>query len=185
MRPLPDTYGDNFPVAEGLFWNPRMPWRHGHVTPSPEASWWFRVGWWTVVVVLMGLLVLVAVHDGFSAELSTGRKAPSGTLVVRFHEGAIQYPDGAASALLHEVRFHPDSLRRLNARYGLVAVERVVSATQPTQRLYRLVFATAAGLERILTAYRHDPHVDSADMVPRDSSRTRAGRGVLLYTRDA
>ena len=185
MRPPLDAYGDNFPVAEGLFWNPRTPWRHGHVTPSPEASWWFRVGWWTVVAVLMGLLVLVAAHDGFSAEPLPSPGTSSGTLVVQFYEGALQYPDGAVSALLHEVRFHPESLRQLNARYGLVAVERVVNPTRPTRRLYRLVFATAAGLERTLMAYRHDPHVMSADVDPKNPSRAGGHYGVPLYTRDA
>ena len=63
MRRVPDTYGDNFPATDGSSWNPRIPWRHGHVMPSAVPTWLPRLGWWTVVTILMGLLVFLVVRD--------------------------------------------------------------------------------------------------------------------------
>lgn len=156
-----DTYGDNFPVAKGFPWDPRTPWRHGHAMPGAGARHWSQVGWWTLVVVLMGLLLLVAVRDGFSAEPS----APN-ELIVTFKEGAIRYPDGAAIALLHRVQFQPPSLQRLNARFGLVAVARVVSPAAPTARTFRLRFASRTGLTRAVAAYQRDPSVQAVALGP-------------------
>jgi len=148
--------------------------------PSAVPTWLPQLGWWTVVMVLMGLLVLVVVHTGFSEE-----PAAAGELIVRFHDGALRYPDGAPRALLHQVQFHPMSLQRLNARYGLVAVERVMSQTQATQRMFRLVFASRVGLERVLTAYRHDPYVISAELVDSQSLPANRVTPFVRDTRDA
>ncbi len=150
-----DVYGDNFPVAQGLFWDPRTPWRHGQAMPGRGARRWAQVGWWALVAVLMGLLVLLAAREGFSAE-------PAGELIVTFDEGAVHYPDGTSNALLHQVEFRPASLQRLNARFGLVAVARVVNAAAPTARTFRLRFASRTGLARTLAEYQRDPHVLSA-----------------------
>lgn len=163
MKPPPEVYGDNFPVADGLSWDPRIPWRHRHAGPHRPAPWLRRIGWWTVVAGLMGLLMLLAAHDGFSAPAvseAAGSSAQSGgTLVVQFREGAVRYPDGWRHALLHDVEFLPVSLQRLNACYGLIAMERVTSATRHLPHTFRLLFASPAGMTRAAAAYRGDPHV--------------------------
>jgi len=154
-----EWYGDNFPVAEGWYWDPRVPWRHPHVMPIPPRPWLGRIGWWLVVLVGLGILGLVAAHDGFSAEMPA-----STALIVRFHEGAVQLPDGTVRALSPHVAFSSASLQRLNARYGLVVVEQVVSPTQVTSRTFRLLFASTTTAARAVLAYRHDPSVISADI---------------------
>lgn len=109
-------------------------------------------------------------------------------LLVTFQEGAVRYPEQSSKALLHQVRFLPASLQRLNARYGLVTIERVVNPAQSTAQMYRLVFASSMGLDRTLLAYRRDPHVVSASLVlpdPRPAARARSGPPLALYTRDA
>lgn len=182
MKPLPETYGDNFPVTAGWSWDPRVPWRHRHATPSAPSPWLRRLGWWTVVTVLMGLLFLWVVHDGFSAEVASGAE-----LIVQFQEGAVQYPDGVSRALLHDVTFAPTSLQRLNACFGLIAVERVTSPTRPTVRMFRLLFAARAGMDRAVAAYRRDPHVLSVIGAPGPSGagQTVSGTRGSLPTRDA
>ena len=150
--------------------------------PGQRTRRWSQLGWWTVVMILMGLLVLLAVRDGFSAE-----PVPAGELIVTFDEGAIRYPEGAASALLHQVEFRPASLQRLNARFSLIAVARVVSAAAPTARTFRLRFASQTGLQRALAAYQRDPHVLSAALGS-PNLRPRAGRRrghPALWTLDA
>lgn len=156
-----DIYGDNFPVAKGFFWDPRTPWRHGHAMPGAGARRWPQVVWWTLVVVLMGLLLLVAARDGFSAE-----PAAANELIVTFKEGAVRYPDGAPIALLHRVTFQPPSLQRLNAHFGLVAVARVVNPAAPTARTFRLRFASRTGLTRAIAAYQRDPYVHTVALGP-------------------
>lgn len=166
-----EPYGDNFPVAQGLFWDPRTPWRHGQAMPSRSARRWAQVGWWAVVAVLMGLLIVLAAREGFSAE-----PGPSNELIVTFDEGVVRYPEGAASALLHQVEFRPASLQRLNARFGLVVVVRVINAAAPTARTFRLRFASPTGLARTLVEYRRDPHVLSAALgavTPRSRAASR------------
>lgn len=178
----PETYGDNFPVSEGWPWDPRTPWRHAHMTPQVPPRWVRRLGWWTLVALLMGLLMLAAAHEGFSAPAP----ASGHDLLVRFHEGVVGYPEGAPRALLHEVEFRADSLRRLNARYGLVAVERVVNPAESTGSLFRLRFCSVAGLDRTLAAYRRDSHVVSADLAGRQETRaTTRDPPLVVPTGDA
>lgn len=161
MKPPPDTqYGDNFPATAGWSWDPRVPWRHRHAMPGEPPPWLRRVGWWSLVAMLMGLLFLWAVRDGFSAEAAPS--ARTAALIVQFREGAVQYPEGMVRVSLHEVQFIPASLQRLNAHFGLIAVERVTSATRPTVRTFRLLFASRTGMARALAAYRQDPHVLAA-----------------------
>lgn len=167
-KPL-DAYGDNFPVSEGWFWDPRVPWRHAQVTPTVK-PWWRPVTWWTLVMLLMGLLLLLAAHEGFSDD-------GAAQLVIRFHDGALIYPDGVLRALSHEVTFHSASLRRLNARFGLIAVERVVSRTRSTHGTFKLLFASTSGLAEALAAYRHDPQVISVEpAILKDGEADRKGQ---------
>lgn len=155
MKRPSDIYGDNFPVAGG-FWDPRTPWRHVQTVPSHRAVRWAQVGWWSLVVLLMSLVVLLTVREGYSEEPAAGE------LVVTFREGVIRYPEGMASALFRDVEFRPISLQQLNARFGLVAVARVVSPAKPTASTFRLRFASRTGLRRALAAYQRDPNVRSA-----------------------
>ncbi len=180
MQTPPDTYGDNFPVAEGLGWNPRTPWRHAHVTPTTPPPWVRQLGWWTLVMILMGGLLMLAAHDGFSEEA-----APT-DLIVQFHEEVLHYPEGTPRLLAPRVAFEPVSLQRLSARYGLIEVQRVASPTALTRHLFRLRFAASSGMAQLLEAYRGDPHVAAAELfrgLPAASTRSRAPS--LLFTRKA
>lgn len=180
MHTPPDSYGDNFPVAEGLGWSPRTPWRHAHVTPSIPPPWVRRLGWWTLVMLLMGGLLVLAAHDGFSEEPAQAE------LVVWFQEGALQYPEGTPRLLVPRVAFEPASLQRLSARYGLIEVQRVASPTALTRHLFRLRFAASSGLEQLVAAYRRDPHVVAAELLHRTpTASTRARASSLLFTRKA
>ncbi len=180
MHTPPDTYGDNFPVAEGLGWNPRTPWRHAHVTPTAPPPWVRQLGWWTLVMLLMGGLLMLAARDGFSEE-----PAPA-ELVVWFQEGVLRYPEGTPRLLVPRVEFEPASLQRLSARYGLIEIQRVASPTALTRHVFRLRFAASSGMDQLLEAYRRDPHVVAAEVlrgVPAASTRSHAPS--LLFTRKA
>lgn len=187
MKPPLDTYGDNFPVAEGFSWNPRVPWRHAHVRPGQKVSWVRWAGWWMLVMVLMGALLVLATQDGFSEEpaLTKWERSPSGELLVRFKEGALSYPDGASRVLIHQVQFGSASLRDLGVRYGLITIEQVRSPDRLTRRLFRLHFASQFGLERALAEYRKNPGVISAEMVPGLPSPKNLPGQASVYTRDA
>lgn len=153
MKRPSDTYGDNFPVVGG--WDPRTPWRHAQALPGSRRTL-AQIGWWSLVVILMSLVLLLAARDGFSEE-----PTPS-DLVVTFQDGVVGYPEGEAHALSNRVEFRSASLRQLNARFGLVTVTRVISPAQPTASTFRLRFASQTGLDRALTAYRRNPHVRAA-----------------------
>lgn len=180
MQTPPDTYGDNFPVAEGLGWNPRTPWRHAHVTPTVPPPWVCRLGWWTLVVLLMGGLLMLAAHDGFSEE-----PAPA-ELVVWFQEGALHYPEGTPRLLVPRVEFESSSLQRLGAQYGLIEVQRVASPTALTRHVFRLRFAASSGMAQLVEAYRRDPHVVAAEIFHGSPGASRRPHGPSwLFTRKA
>ncbi|MBI4226690.1 MAG: hypothetical protein HY600_00285 [Candidatus Omnitrophica bacterium] len=168
-------------MARGLCWDSRTPWRHAHVMPGRRVARWAQVGWWGLVVLLMGLVVLLTVRDGYSEE-----PASTGELVVTFNDGVIRYPEGAASVLSQRVEFRSASLQRLNAHFGLVAVARVVSPARPTASTFRLRFASSTGLRRALAAYQRDPHVRSATLgLGPPSSSPRPGGVAAVCTLDA
>lgn len=175
MTPRPEVDGDNYPVAAGFAWDPRAPWRHRTMTSPPAPRWLCWIGWWAVVMVLMGALLLLTVHDGFSEEgAAASLGTPSAKLIVCFHDGAVRYPEGAPWAFVDEVEFVPPSLGQLNARWGLIAVERVRSAATLTPWTFRLVFASRVGLERVLASYQRHPAVTwAAAAMPTDRGGPR------------
>ncbi len=56
MKYSDKALGDNFPVAEGLNWNPRIPWRHGKVV-TPANTLLKGFAWLAVAVALIVLLI--------------------------------------------------------------------------------------------------------------------------------